>query len=78
MHVRWDVREAFGMCIFLGSVVGSPNFHHCLHVFYHTLTCTMHVDETTLRPAASRSLFLDVQLVTLLGQFILFARANLY
>ena len=45
----------------------------------HTLTCTLHVYKPSVQPAASNSLFLDIQGVTLLlRQFTLFAHANLY
>ena len=41
---------------------------------YDTLTGTLHVKKPTVRPIASYSLFLDVQVVTLLlGEFTLFA-----
>ena len=52
---------------------------HCLHVLYHTYMCTLHVYEPTVQPVASRSLFLDIQLLKLsLGEYTLFTRANLY
>ena len=45
---------------------------------YDTLTCTSHVNKLTVWPEASRSLFLDIQVETLLlGEFSLLARANL-
>ena len=45
---------------------------------YDILTCTLHVYKPTVWPVASRSLFLDIQVVTLLlGKYTLFACANL-
>ena len=38
----------------------------CLHMSYHTLMYTLHEYKPTLRPVASRSLFLDIQIETLL------------
>ena len=47
-------------------------------MLYHTLICTLYVYKPTVLPVASGSLFLDIQLVTLLlKEFTLFARANL-
>ena len=41
--------------------------------------CTLHVYKPTLQPVASRRLFFDVQVVTLLlGEHTLFACANIY
>ena len=37
-----------------------------LPVAYHTLTCTLHVYKPTVQPVAGCSLFLDIQVVTLL------------
>ena len=46
---------------------------------YHTLMCTLHVYKPIVWPVASRSLFLDIHVVTLLlGQLTLFACANRY
>ena len=53
-------------CILLASVVGFLIYLHSLHIFYHTLTCTLHVYEPTVRPAAGCSQFRDIQVVTLL------------
>ena len=59
------------MCILLANVAG-PN---------HLLTgckCTLHVHKPTVQLVASRNLFLDIQVVTLLlGKCSLFAHANL-
>ena len=42
-----------------------------------TLTCTWHVYKPTVRPVASCSLFLDIQVVTLLmGEYTLLAHTN--
>ena len=51
-----------------------------LHVPHHALTCTLHVHKPpTVRPVASRSLVFDVQqVILLLGEYTLFAGANLY
>ena len=60
------------MCILLTSIVGSP---HLLTLF----ECPVCVYKPTVRPVASRSLFLNIQLLTLLlVEYTLFARANLY
>ena len=41
--------------------------------------CTLYVYKPTVQPVTGHSLFLDVQVVTLLlGEYILFARSNLY
>ena len=46
---------------------------------YNALTCNLHPYKLTVGLVASRSLFFDVQEVTLLlGKYTLFARANLY
>ena len=51
----------------------------CTHIYIHTLTCTLHAYKPTVHPAASRRLFFDVQVITLLlGEYTSFAHANLY
>ena len=50
-----------------------------LNVQYDTLTCILHVYRPSVRPVADYSLFLDIQVVTLLsGEYTLFAWVNLY
>ena len=42
-------------------------------------TSNLHVHKPTVRPLSSRSVFFDVQVVTLLlAEYTLFTRANLY
>ena len=44
-----------------------------LHLSYNTLACTLHPYYPTVEPVASRSLFFDVQVLTLLlGKYTLF------
>ena len=67
--------RGLGMCILLASVLHVSL--HGLHMPYDTLTCTLHVYKPTVQPVASHSLFLDIQVVTLLlGGFTLFANAH--
>ena len=78
MHALWlqihpCLMGNMGACIFLASVVDSPHLLQSLHVPYHTLTCTLHVYYPTVRPVVSRSLFLDILVVLLLGDYTLFA-----
>ena len=51
-----------------------------LHLLHDAHVCTMHgYNKPILQPVLSRSLILDVQVVThLLGEYTLFAGANLY
>ena len=58
------------MLFFLLVLQVLPIYLQGLHVPYNTLTCTVHVNKPTVQPVASQSLFLDVQIVTLLlGEF---------
>ena len=62
------------MCVFPVSVAGAPIHLNGLHVPYDTLMCTLHLYKPTVQPVASRSLFLDIQVVALLlGEYTLFA-----
>ena len=50
-----------------------------LHMRYDTLASTLPIFKPTVRPVASRRLFFDIQVVTLLlGEYCFFARASLY
>ena len=67
------------MYILLASVVGSP---HLLTLLAHLVRYT-HVylacKKPSVQPVANRRLFFDLQVVTLLlGEYTLFARADLY
>ena len=55
-----------GICISLLVLQVLPIHLQGLHMPYRTLTCTLHVYKATVRPVASRSLFLDIPVVTFL------------
>ena len=72
MHIHPSYREK------LPRLQGTLKLHlQGLHVLYNTLTCTLNPYQPSVGPVASRSLFFDVQILTLtLGKYTLFARAN--
>ena len=81
MHpcLKGNIRETLGHVFSLLVLSILPIYLQSLQVMYDTLTCTLHVYKPTVWLVASRSLFLDFQPVRLLlGQFTLFAHANLY
>ena len=74
-----NLREVWACAFSFPMLQVLPIHLQDLHVPYDTLMCTLHVYKPTVRPVANRSLFLDIQEVTLLlGEYTLFARTNLY
>ena len=75
MHAVWlqthpflktNLREAW-TCAFSLLVLHMLPIHlQGLHLTYDTLACTLHVHKLTVQPVASHSLFLDIQVVTLM------------
>ena len=75
--LKGNLKRDFGMCILLASVVASHTF-----IYIVCTCCKIHVYlaciSTHLLLVASHSLFFNVNVVTLLlGEYTLFARANL-
>ena len=80
MHpcLKGNLREAWACAFSLLVLQVLPIHLLALYVLYDTLTCTLHVYKPTIQPVANHSLFLEIQVVTLLlGEYTLFARANL-
>ena len=72
-------REAWASSFSLLVLEVLPMYLQVLHVLYDILMYTLHVYKPQVWPVASRILFLDIQVVILsLGEFSLFAHANLY
>ena len=72
MHpcLKGNVREAWARAFSLLVLQILPICLQGLHVSYHTLACTFHVYKSNVCPVASRSLFVNIQVVTLLlGEF---------
>ena len=77
--IKSNVRETWACAFPLLVLQVLPIYLQCLHVLYDTLTYTLHVYKPTVWSVAGCSLFLDVQVVTLLlGEFALSAHSDIY